>query len=647
MTAIAGLWRFDGKPDAGDSCRRMLASQQIYGPHGTRQWDEGDVALGRNLYRLLPEDSFDRQPLIGAAGRYVLAADLRLDNREELGAKLGIADSEARTLPDAALLLESWQRWQEGAFEHLLGDYAFALWDGAERRLILARDPLGVRPIHYHAGKDFFAFASMPKGLHALPEIPYGPDEVRVAEFLALFPEYGSRSFFKDVCRVEPGHFTTVSAQGISHRRHWEPAPFSPRRQAVAGDFAEGLRETFDRSVRARLRGSDGTVGAHLSSGLDSSIVAATAARLMAETGGRVVAFTAAPREGYDGPAPPSITADESELAALTAARYANMEHIVLRSDSGSPLDQLDRLFFLFDRPVVNACNERWMNAINAEAGRRNLRVLLIGTMGNFTISYAGLEWLTELADSGRWLRLIREARALRKNGAARRREIAAYSIGRRLPEPVWRAGRKLMRARDEDLSVYSALNQARRRALDLDARAKEQGLDFSYRPRKDAFDLRVWGMLRVDLANQSKGALAGWGVDLRDPTRDRRVLEYCLSVPPEAFLAGGRPRALALRAFGDRLPEAVVANRRRGSQAIDWHEGLTSGREGLREEIDRLEQVPAAAAALDLPRLRRLVDEWPEGDWDSSKAVSEYRLALLRGVANGHFLRRATRSNA
>jgi asparagine synthase (glutamine-hydrolysing) len=644
MSALAGLWRFDGKPGVAEACRRMLSAQEIYGSD-PRQWDDGAVVLGRRLYNLLPEDAFDRQPLAGAGGRYLLVADLRLDNRDELAVELGIGEPEARALPDAALLLRTWERWQEAAFDHLLGDYAFALWDALDRRLILARDPLGGRPLHYHEGKGFFAFSSMPKGLHALPDIPYAPDEVRTAEFLALIPEYGSRSFFEGISRVEPGHVTTVTRDGIAHRRHWTPRPSNS--PTSYSDYAEGLRDQLDRAVKARLRGSRDRVGAHLSSGFDSSTVAATAARLTAKAGGRVVAFTSAPREGYDGPAPAGSLADESQIAAATTAMYPNIEHVILRPDGGSPLDQLDRLFFLFDRPVVNACNEMWMNAINAEAARRGIRVMLTGGMGNFTISYAGLQFLTELAGQGRWLRLLREARAVLKSGRIRFREVLAVSIGPWTPVRLWNAGRRLAGARRWDVRHYTALNQARRSELDLDGRARDQGLDFSYRPRRSASDLRVWGMLRIDLANQAKGVLAGWGVDVRDPTRDLRLLEYCLSVPTEAFLANGVPRGLAIQAFGDRLPKAVIDNPLKGLQAIDWHESLTASRERLREEIARLEQVPSAAAALDLERMRRLVEEWPTGGWHTSEVGDQYRLALLRGMVNGHFLRRASRSNA
>ena len=143
---------------------------------------------------MLPEDSFDFQPLHGADDRLVLVADVRLDNRDELAPALGIAASRARQLCDAALLLACLERWSEAALDRLVGDFAFALWDGRTKKLMLARDFLGQRPLYYHQGKDFFAFASMARGLHALPSILRQPDEQALAEFVTLIPQHGPRS---------------------------------------------------------------------------------------------------------------------------------------------------------------------------------------------------------------------------------------------------------------------------------------------------------------------------------------------------------------------------------------------------------------------------------------------------------------------
>ena len=195
-------------------------------------WSDGPLAMGRRLFRTLPEDVHDRQPLQSRDGRLTLVADVRLDNRDELSAALGLAADDTRQLCDAAILLASLERWGEGALDRLVGDFAFALWDAQAQKLLLARDFLGQRPLHYHRGQGFFAFASMPKGLHALAEIPYAPDEQMVAEFVTLMPQRGPRSFFKDIARVEPAHVVTVTRDGMSSRRYWQPQrPRAARRQ--------------------------------------------------------------------------------------------------------------------------------------------------------------------------------------------------------------------------------------------------------------------------------------------------------------------------------------------------------------------------------------------------------------------------------
>src|SRR5262249_46362605 len=113
MTALAGFWHLDGRSDAGRSCSRMLAAQAIYGPHDNAQWDMGAICVGRRLFRSLPEDIHDNQPLTGGDGRYVLVADVRFDNRDELARACRIAQDQSRTMSDAAVLLAAWERWQE------------------------------------------------------------------------------------------------------------------------------------------------------------------------------------------------------------------------------------------------------------------------------------------------------------------------------------------------------------------------------------------------------------------------------------------------------------------------------------------------------------------------------------------------------
>jgi asparagine synthase (glutamine-hydrolysing) len=639
VTALAGYWSF-GAGDPLAECERMLRAQQIYAPDAGVSRTAGEVALGRRLFRLTPEDRFDRAPEVH--GSRILVADARIDNRSELADALGISPAELASLSDSALLMRALDRWDESAVDRLTGYFAFALWDGESRRLLLARDFLGHRPLHFHRGDGFFAFASMPKGIHALESVPVAPNQRMAADFLALMPDNGSETYFEGIEKVAPGHIAIVTGSGVETRRYWRP-PEALLRLKSGEEYEEAMRERLDSAVAAQLRGVEHQVGAHLSGGLDSGTVAATAARLLAPGGGKVTAFTSVPREGYTGGIRNAIS-DEGPLSAAIAALYPNMDQVLIRSGGRSPFSNLDRNFFLFERPVLNLCNEVWLEAIAEAAKQRGLKVLLGGALGNLSISYDGMQLLPQLLSRGRLLRLGREIGGLLRTGT-RVGTIASQTIGPFLPVSLWRTVQRL-RGKPVGLHGYSAMNRDSVAAHGVAERAAERGLDLSYRPRSDPVETRLWAIDRVDPGNYVKGWLGGWGIDMRDPTSDQRLIEFCLSVPAEQFLAGGIPRSLARRAFADRLPAEVVRERRKGYQAADWHEGLAAGLDDLRMEVERFAEIEETTDALDTRRLAGLAQNLPEGGWHDDLVTGNYRLALMRGVSAGHFIRKAAGSN-
>ncbi len=642
MTALAGLWSFGGALDPAESVARILKAQQVYAPDAPETWCDGPLAMGRRLWKLLPEDRFDRGPIVSAAGS--LVADIRLDNRDELAAGLGIGAVDLAGLSDSQVLMKALERWGEAAVERLYGEFAFAWWRPGEQCLVLARDPLGNRPLHIHRGDGFLAFASMPKGLHGLAEIPRAPDPRSVADFLALIPETGSETYFEGIEKVRAAEIAVATPGGLRTRRWWDPQP-EPLRLARDEDYAEAMRAEMDRAVAVRLRGADGRVASHLSGGLDSTAVTATAARQLAETGGRVTALTAVPRPGFTMPIGPDNFYDEGPHAEEIARLYPNIEHVKLVTAHRSPTADLSRCLYLYERPVLNLCNGVWMHACFDEAKARRLSVFLTGQFGNATFTYDGMAYLHQLLCRGRLARLAGTSARLYRNGT-RLGTIAAQVLGPLLPDPVWN-GISRLRGADRTLSTVSSLSEERAEALGVYERAAERGLDLSYRPRKDPVEARLWMLRRVDTGNYRKGTLGGWGVDLRDPAADRRLIEFCLSVPVEQYLVGGERRSLARRAMADRLPRTVIEERRKGLQAADWHEGLTAARRELIGEVEAIADCAEATEAIDAGLLQRLVDDWPkEGTWHQREVVSRYRLALLRGISAGRFIRQASGSN-
>jgi asparagine synthase (glutamine-hydrolysing) len=473
----------------------------------------------------------------------------------------------------------------------------------------------------------------MPKGLHALPEVQRAPDLVRLSARIELVRHSGSRSFYEGIERVEPGQRVVVTSEGIQFLRHWQP-----RRRILRfkkpEDYEEALREALDRAVAARMRGA-GDVGTHLSGGLDSTSVTATAARLQAQRHRRVTAFTSAPRAGYAVPYMKHRFGDESGHAAAVATLYDNIEHVVLRSDGRSPFENLDSDFHFYDKPLLNPCNAVWVRAIHSAARARGLRVMLVGETGNATISYQGIELFAELFASGRIVRWWREALALRRRGLATWLGLFNGTFGHWLP-PRLAARLRSHRRGHPSAAMKRAPIPARQ-----DKQLERRRIAANTLPA-DAWGFRMDWLRHIDPGNEYLGILAESGIDRRDPTSDRRVVEFCLSVPTDEFLRDGIRSSLLRRAMRDRLPAMVLEEHRKGLQAVDWHESATRHHAALLAEIDALDDCQPVAERLDLRRLRAIAEDWPADGWERPETDHLYRNILLRNVSIGHFAREA-----
>jgi asparagine synthase (glutamine-hydrolysing) len=556
-----------------------------------------------------------------------------------LSASLGVGHAELARMSDSALLLRCLLRWQDEALPKLVGDFAFAWWDARHKRLLMARDIMGARPLHYRDGADFFAFASMPSGLHALPMVPRDVDYAFLAEHLALLPQRMEGTFWNGIKRVPPGYLVTVTRKGVKRWPFWTPPPAADA-GPTGREAEEGLREVIDQAVKAQLRSSRSTVATHLSSGLDSSIVTSTAARLHAPND--IVAFTATPQDGFDGFVPRHHYADESALAALVAGQYANVCHRIVKGSTKSSMEQLDTDCAYMQQPPANLCNLSWLNDIYREARDAGANTLLIAAGGNVTISYSGSDWLRYLLRRGKLIELTKVLRALKSNGSTLR-GLAVEVAGPFAPSFLWKAAMRRI-GQPIRLSDYSAIHQDAMGRVRQSA--AERGFDLLYRPHSHPTDAR-WSMCsHTDGGNSIKAVLARWGISVRDPTVDKRVIEYCLRLPYQEFLRGGIRRSLARRSFRDRVPASILDNQQRGYQAADWEGRLAGDHEAISALIESVAHSPAARHAIDAQWLRTALTEWESKAMPGNDALVRIRGGLLRGVSAAHFVRRVEGAN-
>ena len=487
--------------------------------------------------------------------------------------------------------------------------------------------------LFYHESPNGVELATSAHALTALPHVGAALDEQKVADFLVLLQRSDS-SFFRGIHRLAAGHTLTASSTGIRIERYWSPAPARMLRLGSDDEYVEAFLDVFDAAVRAQLR-CDCTVSMMASGGLDSSAVAALAALQLRNQQKKLPTFHAAPRLGYTGPVRRGTVIDESGDVEALAHMHPNIELHVRRPDNRSPFDDLETSFRMTGAPPRNPLNAPWFLGIYGQVGQSGSRVLLSGHKGNATISQTGLRSLRDAAARGQWRRVWRETHALARATGKGRRDVLQSEVVRPLT-PRW-----MSRAESKPVweSTLSAINPEFARAMNVEERVRAANRDYQDLQRLSDMDFRLTVLAGgADVYDLYSGFRPWFGIETRDPTADRRVVEFCMAVPGSQYLQNGVSRSLLRRAMAGRVPDEIRLRSTHGLQSSDWPEWLPALRADMRTELDRLEASATARRCLDLPKLRRLLDSWPSRLTLAHE--KDYALMLPRGITMGRFIR-------
>jgi asparagine synthase (glutamine-hydrolysing) len=284
VSGFVGILHLDGSPMDRSVVERLTEFQKFRGPDAQKSWVNGCVGLGHTLLRTCRESERESQPF-SLNGETWIVADCRVDARAALIANLEEhGHHNIAEIPDAELILRAYTVWGDNCADHLLGDYAFAIWDGPHRRLFCARDQFGVKPFYYaHIGFRLI-FSNTLDCVRQHPAVSGDLNDLAIADFLLfdMIQEPGATSF-KDVHRLPPAHTLTVAGENILIRRYWTLPLSGPIHHVRDNDCVEKFRELMDTAVADRLRTNN--AGVLMSGGLDSSTVAASAQRSLVRNG--------------------------------------------------------------------------------------------------------------------------------------------------------------------------------------------------------------------------------------------------------------------------------------------------------------------------------------------------------------------------
>ena len=424
-----------------------------------------------------------------------------------------------------------------------------------------------------------------------------GREPAQVGDFLiGVVPDVAT-TFYAGVARLRPGESRLVGAGADNVRRYFRLALPERLHRGGPAEVAAGFRDALTTSIRQRLVSAH-PVGAQLSGGLDSSSIVCIARALLRQDGGGPL-----PTFSYVFPRTPA--ADESAYIRAVVAEGDVDSHLI-DADALSPLTDLDRVLAALDEPFRGApLPYQW--ALFRAAAEFGVKVMLDGYGGDSVVSY-GLWWLAELARRGRFLRLAREVRDIASTGwVARATILRQFVLEPSIPRWVLAARRAALgRTARLPATSFVAPELVRRTAL----RDRFEAFWHASPPPRGESEHHLADVvlhLPADVIERSAGA---FGVEPRFPYLDRRVIEYCLAVPPEQKIERGVTRMLTRRALAGVLTPAVATRAGKATPTASLMRTFIEVDGAALDELLLGEAAERAEPYLDLPAVRRAYRE-------------------------------------
>ncbi len=552
MCGIAGIFNLSGEPVAPGLLLSMTDILLHRGPDGGRTVVRGPIGLGHRRLAII-DLATGEQPMTNEDESVWITFNGEIYNFRELRRDLQVMGHSFRTASDTEVILRAYEAYGPECLPRLRGMFAFAIWDARRRRLLLARDRVGIKPLVYSWDGRHLLFASELKSILEDPCVPRELDWEALRDYLVLHYVPSPKTIFRSIRKLPPASYLVLEEDRREPviGRYWD-LQFAPVPDRSEAEWIEGLRWHLQDAVRSHLV-SDVPVGAFLSGGVDSSTVVA----LMAQAEGRPIRTFSI---GFDQP-------DFDELAyARSVARRYGTDHceFVVKPDA---MDVLPRLAWQFDEPFADssALPTYYVSKIT----REHVTVSLSGDGGDENFAgyrrYARAEALSLRLDSagGRLLRpLLRTAAHLMPAGAKGQGYLELLAS-----DPVERYFRMVTYQRTQTLRQLFTTELQRRLAPEVEPgvfqRLVEEGRAPDCVSSLQYVDIRTY--LPDDILTKVDRTSMLVSLEARVPLLDHVLMEYAATIPTNLKLRDGTGKAILKHTMADDLPSEVLQRRKMG----------------------------------------------------------------------------------
>jgi asparagine synthase (glutamine-hydrolysing) len=384
MCGIAGLIHLNGDGVSPVVLKRMTDAIAHRGPDGEGHWIEGNVGLGHRRLAIIDLSPLGHQPMISVDHRYALVYNGEIYNYRELRAELEAAGYWFRSKTDSEVVLCALAHWGVDALLKFNGMFALAFWDRKERRLLLARDRYGIKPLYFAQQGDVISFGSEQKAILAQPGFRRELDKCALLEYLTFQNIFTDRTLLQDIRLLPAGHYVLVAGEGRNVQakwtRYWDYHFTEPKVHAAKQEYVEELDRLFRQAVNRQLVG-DVELGAYLSGGMDSGSITAIAAQSFPNLKTFTCGFDLSSASGIE------LAFDERVKAEAMSARFKT-EHYEMVLKAGDMERCLPSLSFHLEEPRVG---QSYPNYYAAQLASKFVKVVLSGAGGDEL--FGGYPW--------------------------------------------------------------------------------------------------------------------------------------------------------------------------------------------------------------------------------------------------------------
>lgn len=582
MCGICGIVRADGGISSDDcaTVKKMVGVLRHRGPDGSGLWNDDNVAFGHARLSII-DISGGHQPMFNEDGQIAVTFNGEIYNFGDLKRELMSLGHGFKTNSDTEVVVHGYEEWGNQVVERLRGMFAFAIWDGHTKRLLLARDRFGEKPMYLWRGmRGQLIFASEIKALCAHPAFPRAMNEQRLPEYLAFRSISGPETLFRDVIELSPGMIMTIDGGGTTSYRYWYPGKgsSSETREAVI----DHGRDLLIDAVRVRMM-SDVPLGTITSGGLDSSLVSAIASELAERP---LDTFCV----GFGDPA-----FDERPFARAMADSIGARFHQI-QVEAGDLDRELDALTWAQDEPLTHPNSIPMHLLFRYAKDECGVTVLLSGEGADEL--FGGYDWYRVAHQRHRFRSLTRLSRLMPNVGRLR--------TLRRVLRPDY-----LLSA-----NAASSIDAVKRLVGQGDTLGARRSLWPAERDDMDALFLYDQATYLPPLLQRQDRMSMAAGVEARVVFLDHALAEWTNSLSWQSKLAGGGPKPLLKRIAERWIPKNIVERRKVGF-TIPLGAWLRS-RTVLGRRLDSIREGDAFVRSVcDPTEIDRLVSEHASADAD------------------------------